>query len=160
MLIISCHEPYSSLSFWFKKKLKLTWKRKLAIFPLFNFCLMIPELWNIHGSNEMTSLKTSSSGSTFDVKFNYTPYIKSRLRKDSLLILPCSELLWFNWEPGWVKCQIFALSKNKTLEHSKGKLISCWLWQQLPHLACMILSIGSIITLIMLYYSSPIQNEN
>ena len=37
------------------------------------------------------------------LKFNYMPYVKSRFKKDSLLILPYFELLWLNREPGWVK---------------------------------------------------------
>ena len=36
MLMISCHEPYTSLSFWFEKKLKLTWKKN-SDFSTFQF---------------------------------------------------------------------------------------------------------------------------
>ena len=34
------------------------------------------------------------------------------------------------------------------------------LWQQLTHLACMVLLIASVIILVMLHYSSPMQDEN
>ena len=81
----------SEFLIWKKKQVDL--KKKLVIFPLFNFCLMIPELWNIRRSDEMTSLNNIFSRSTFDVKFNYMPYVKWRFKKDSLLILPYSELL-------------------------------------------------------------------
>ena len=90
------------------------------------------------------------------------PYIKSRVKKDSLLILPYSELLWFKRQVG--ETLNFCTFKNQntqtfnTLKHSKGKHSSCQLWQELPHLDCMVLSIASIITLIMLHYFSSIQN--
>ena len=43
--------------------------------------------------------------STFDVSLNYMPYVKPRFKKSTFLILPYSELRWYNnWEPVWVKC--------------------------------------------------------
>ena len=104
---------------------------------------------------------TSFSRCAFDISFSYMPYVKSRFKKDSLLILIYSELLWYNSEPEWVKGYIFAPSKNKTLKHrSKSKHNLCYLWQQLTHSACMVLSIASIILLAMRHYSSPMQDEN
>ena len=44
-------------------------------FSSFEFLLisaeMIPEMWNIHGSNEIMSLNNIFSRSTFDIRFNY-----------------------------------------------------------------------------------------
>ena len=78
---ISCHEPYSSLSFWFEKELN-DWKKKLVIFPLFSFCLMILELWNIHGSNEMTSLNNIFfKKDLWCIKFNHIPYVYEYLKR-------------------------------------------------------------------------------
>ena len=40
------------------------------------------------------------------------PYVKSTIKKDSLLTLPYSELLGCNWEPGWVTGYVFTSSKH------------------------------------------------
>ena len=60
---------------------------------------MIPDLGNINESNEMTSLN--------NILFQEVPlkYLWSTF----------SELLWHNWEPGWVKGYIFAPPKTKSL---------------------------------------------
>ena len=88
--------------------LQVSWlEKKLVTFPLFNFCLY-QQKWFLDCETYIDQTRwrryiTSFSRSTFDVNLNHLPYVKSRFKKDSLLILPYSDLLWYNWEEGWVK---------------------------------------------------------
>ena len=59
------------------------------IFPLISEMILICEIYI-----------TSFSISAFDASLNFMPYVKSKFKKDNLLILAYSELLWYNWEPG------------------------------------------------------------
>ena len=60
----------------------------------------------------MTSLNNIFFKKYLWCKFQLHPIRKIKIRKDNLLILTYSELLWHNWEPGWVKGEIFASTKN------------------------------------------------
>ena len=112
--------------------------KKLVIFPLFNLCLMILELWNIHGSIEMTSLNNIFFKKYLWCKIQLHAKCRSRFKKDSYPTPNCLGLI-----------------------ESQGRWnIKFLYFQKAKHWACMVLSIASIIILFILHYSSPMQNEH
>ena len=76
-------------------KKKLRWlDEKLIIFPCFNFCIMIRELWNIYGSNEMTSLNNIFFRKYLSLKIHFITHCFNHHISHAVLLQSIAKWTW------------------------------------------------------------------